>query len=131
MIDHLSITTSDLDRAQAFYDAVLGAARLSAGQPPRERAIGYGERDHGPDGAPCYISIYLCTATSCPTTGTGASARRAAPPCAPSIRPPLPMAAPTTDRRASARDYSPDYYAAFVRDPDGNRLEAVTRRPEE
>ena len=27
--------------------------------------------------------------------------------------------------------YSPDYYAAFVRDPDGNRLEAVTRRPEE
>ena len=27
--------------------------------------------------------------------------------------------------------YSPDYYAAFVRDPDGNRIEAVTRRPEE
>ena len=27
--------------------------------------------------------------------------------------------------------YSPDYYAAFVRDPDGNRLEAVTRRPED
>ena len=26
--------------------------------------------------------------------------------------------------------YSPDYYAAFVRDPDGNRLEAVTRQPE-
>ncbi len=26
---------------------------------------------------------------------------------------------------------SSDYYIAFVRDPDGNRLEAVTRRPEE
>jgi hypothetical protein len=24
-----------------------------------------------------------------------------------------------------------NYYAAFVRDPDGNRIEAVTRRPEE
>jgi predicted lactoylglutathione lyase len=23
------------------------------------------------------------------------------------------------------RDYTPDYYAAFVRDPDGNKLEAV------
>ena len=23
------------------------------------------------------------------------------------------------------RDYIPDYYAAFVRDPDGNKLEAV------
>jgi catechol 2,3-dioxygenase-like lactoylglutathione lyase family enzyme len=22
--------------------------------------------------------------------------------------------------------YSPDYYAAFIRDPDGNRIEAVT-----
>ena len=22
-------------------------------------------------------------------------------------------------------DYTPDYYAAFVRDPDGNKLEAV------
>ena len=28
-------------------------------------------------------------------------------------------------------EYSGNYYAAFVRDPDGNRLEAVTRRPEE
>jgi hypothetical protein len=26
---------------------------------------------------------------------------------------------------------SPNYYAAFVRDPDGNRIEALTRRPEE
>jgi hypothetical protein len=27
--------------------------------------------------------------------------------------------------------YSPEYYAAFVRDADGNRLEAVTRRSED
>ena len=27
--------------------------------------------------------------------------------------------------------YSPEYYAAFVLDPDGNRIEAMTRRPEE
>ena len=36
------------------------------------------------------------------------------------------------DRAPGIREiYSPDYHAAFVRDPDGNRLEAVTRRPEE
>ena len=59
MIDHLSITTTDLDRAQAFYDAALGAL----GYPRvhrRAEAMGYGVRDHGPD-APPYISIYLCT----------------------------------------------------------------------
>jgi catechol 2,3-dioxygenase-like lactoylglutathione lyase family enzyme len=27
--------------------------------------------------------------------------------------------------------YDPDYYGAFVRDPDGNRLEAVTHQPED
>jgi catechol 2,3-dioxygenase-like lactoylglutathione lyase family enzyme len=27
-------------------------------------------------------------------------------------------------------EYHPDYYGAFVRDPDGNNVEAVTRQPE-
>jgi catechol 2,3-dioxygenase-like lactoylglutathione lyase family enzyme len=27
-------------------------------------------------------------------------------------------------------EYHPDYYAAFVRDPDGNNVEAVSQRPE-
>ena len=43
MIDHLSITTTDLDRAQAFYDAALGAL----GYPRvhrRAEAMGYGDR---------------------------------------------------------------------------------------
>ena len=68
MIDHLSITTTDLDRAQAFCDAVMGA-------------LGTGGSD---DGSPGIREIY-----------------------------------------------GPDYCTAFVRDPDGNRLEVLTRRPEE
>jgi hypothetical protein len=27
-------------------------------------------------------------------------------------------------------EYHPDYYGAFVRDPDGNNVEAVRHRPE-
>jgi hypothetical protein len=27
-------------------------------------------------------------------------------------------------------EYDPDYYGAFVRDPDGNNVEAVCRSPE-
>ena len=57
MFDHLSITASDLDRAQTFYDAILaplGVPRVNR----RGRAIGYGERRHV-DGAPCYLSVYL------------------------------------------------------------------------
>ncbi len=37
----------------------------------------------------------------------------------------LPPAARPTARRVS-RAHSEGYYAAFIRDPDGNRIEAVT-----
>jgi catechol 2,3-dioxygenase-like lactoylglutathione lyase family enzyme len=128
MIDHLSITTTELDRAQAFYDVVLGAL----GYPRvnrRERAIGYGER-HATDGAPAYISIYL-SANVVPDNRHWC------------FRAPSRAAVRAFHRLAIAHGgtddgppgirehYSPTYYAAFVRDPDGNRIEAVTRRPED
>ena len=84
MIDHLSITTTDLDRAQTFYDAVLGPL----GYPRvnrRTSSIGYGVHERGVDDGP------------------------------PGLRP----------------EYHHDYYGAFVRDPDGNRIEAVTHVDED
>ena len=128
MFDHLSITASDLDRARAFYDAVLGTlgiARVNR----RPRAIGYGERLHR-DGAPCYLSVYLSDKVVADNRHW----------C---FRAPSRAAVRTFHQAALAHGgaddgppglreiYSPDYYAAFVRDPDGNRLEAITRRPEE
>ena len=32
--------------------------------------------------------------------------------------------------RASGAHYHPDYYGAFVFDPDGNNVEAVCHKPE-
>ncbi|MCA0250438.1 MAG: VOC family protein [Proteobacteria bacterium] len=130
MFDHLSITTTDLDRAQSFYDAVLaplGVPRVNR----RERSVGYGERS-GADGGPCYLSVYL----SDRETGVVADNRHWC------FRAPSRAAVRAFHRAALAQGgtddgppglreiYSPDYYAAFVRDPDGNRLEAVTRQPE-
>jgi catechol 2,3-dioxygenase-like lactoylglutathione lyase family enzyme len=129
MIDHLSITTTDLDRAQAFYDAALGAL----GYPRvnrRAEAIGYGARDRSPD-APPYISIYRCTGKLVPDNRhwcfrapnraavrafhQAALANGGSDDGAPGLRP----------------NYHPDYYGAFVRDPDGNRIEAVTHQRED
>jgi catechol 2,3-dioxygenase-like lactoylglutathione lyase family enzyme len=129
MIDHLSITTTDLDRAQAFYDAVLGAL----GYPRvnrRPNAIGYGVRERAPE-APAYISVYLSTAILVPDNRHWC------------FRAPSRAAVRAFHQAALAHGgsddgppgirerYSPDYYAAFVRDPDGNRIEAVTRRSED
>ncbi len=126
MIDHLSITTTDVERAQTFYDAVLGAL----GYPRvyrRPEAIGYGVRERGSD-APAYISIYLATSPSVPDNrhwAFRASSRAAVQAFhaaalghggsddgPPGLRP----------------QYNADYYGAFVRDPDGNRIEAVTHQ---
>lgn len=128
MFDHLSITTSDLDRAQKFYDAVLaplGVPRVNR----RERTIGYGERPRA-DGAACYLSIYLSDTVVpdnrhwCFRAPSRAAVR--------AFHGAALANGGSDDGLPGIRDiYSHDYYAAFVRDPDGNRLEAVTRRPEE
>jgi len=129
MIDHLSITTTDLDRAQTFYDAALGAL----GYPRvnrRPHAIGYGVRDRGPD-APAYISVYLSTGTLTPDNRHWAfrAQNRAA------VRAFYKAAlghGGTDDGPPGLRpNYHPDYYGAFVRDPDGNRIEAVTHQRED
>ena len=124
MIDHLSITTTDLDRAQAFYDAVLaplGYPRVNR----RERSIGYGERRRDAN-APAYISVYLTRGTLVPDNRhwafrapsraavrafhAAALAHGGKDDGAPGLRP----------------EYHEHYYGAFVLDPDGNRIEAVT-----
>jgi catechol 2,3-dioxygenase-like lactoylglutathione lyase family enzyme len=121
----VSITASDLDRAQLFYDATLAALGY-----PRvhrtARGIGYGERGAG---AP-YISVFLGDhvvadkrhwAFRAPSRAAVRAFHAAAlshggrDDGAPGLRP----------------DYGPTYYAAFVHDPDGNRIEAVCREPQE
>jgi catechol 2,3-dioxygenase-like lactoylglutathione lyase family enzyme len=128
MIDHLSITTTDLDRAQLFYDAVLGAL----GHPRvnrRANAIGYGVRERGPD-APAYISIYLCTASLVPDNRHWAFRARSRSEVRAFHQAALAHGGTDDGAPGLRPNYHPDYYGAFVRDPDGNRIEAVTHQGE-
>lgn len=129
MLDHLSITATDLDRAQIFYDAALGAL----GYPRvnrRPNAIGYGVRERAP-GAASYISIYLCTGRLLPDNrhwAFRASSRAAVR----AFHAAALSHGGTDDGAPGPRpQYHADYHAAFVRDPDGNRIEAVTHQRED
>ena len=123
MLDHVSITVADLARARPFYDAVMAAL----GQPKvwqDEDGCGYGLRSDARHPERSYISVrpvaallpdrrHWCFKASSrdmvAAFHAAALAHGGRDDGAPGPRP----------------DYHPSYYAAFVLDPDGNRLEAV------
>ncbi|MBA7467907.1 hypothetical protein ES707_03144 [subsurface metagenome] len=121
MIDHVSVGASDLDRAAKFYEATLGALGL-ARLVTRPGTVGFGKaypelwinlREGMPRVAPeSGVHICLRAKTTDEVDAFHAAALSAGGACdgAPGIRP--------HDRVR--------YYAAFVTDPDGNRIEAVT-----
>jgi catechol 2,3-dioxygenase-like lactoylglutathione lyase family enzyme len=123
MLDHLSIQCADVTASATFYDAVLtplGGVRVmdfgevvGYGVPPRPdfwigpRSTGDGFREsHIAFGAPdrAAVRAFLDAAV-----GAGAEVLHQA-----RVWP----------------EYHPNYYGAFVRDPDGNNVEAVCHLPE-
>ena len=122
MLDHLSIQCEDLDAASAFYDTVLatigGRRVLDFGS-----VVGYGV-----DFPDFWIG----------PVNTGEASREVHIAFTASDR-----AAVIAFRDAAAGigaevlheprvwpEYHPNYFGAFVRDPDGNNVEAVCHAPE-
>jgi catechol 2,3-dioxygenase-like lactoylglutathione lyase family enzyme len=122
MLDHLSLQCADMAASAAFYDAVLaplGAARvLDFGE-----AIGYGT----PSNAEFWIGQQ--------TTGDGfreshiafAAADLAA--VRAFFEAAVLVGAEVLYEPQIWPDYHENYYGAFVRDPDGNNVEAVCHQP--
>jgi catechol 2,3-dioxygenase-like lactoylglutathione lyase family enzyme len=123
MLDHVSITVSDIDAAERFYDAVmraLGAVKIGR----RNDWLGYGERASATFPERTFLAIYRGPA---PEQGS----RRH---CCFKAKSRAQVdafwgagiaAGGSDDGRPGPRDYHASYYGAFLRDPDGNRIEAV------
>lgn len=121
MIDHVSISVGDLAASTAFYESVLralGFVKLVV----RPNTIGFGKRypefwlNHCPgmarvaDDSGHHVCLRAANSEAVNAFHRAALASGAADDGAPGLRP----------------EYTDTYYAAFVRDPDGNRIEAVT-----
>jgi catechol 2,3-dioxygenase-like lactoylglutathione lyase family enzyme len=121
MIDHVSIPVRDLARAALFYEAVL--ASLGHGKlEVRETTVGFGKRyaefwlNHRPDmpPAPPHSGAHVCLRARDPAAVDTFHAAAL-------------EAGGTSDGEPGLRPhFGPGYYAAFIRDLDGNRIEAVT-----
>jgi catechol 2,3-dioxygenase-like lactoylglutathione lyase family enzyme len=121
VIDHLGISCSDLDRSAAFYDAVLGVLghrRLM----DHGVAIGYGT-DHP--------SFWL---SAQPAEGPASGPNREihvafTAPSADAVRAffdtAVSLGAEVLHEPRLWPEYHDRYFGAFLRDPDGNNIEAV------
>jgi catechol 2,3-dioxygenase-like lactoylglutathione lyase family enzyme len=121
MIDHVSVAVSDLQRAADFYDNVLGPLghlRLET----RIHNIGFGKR---------YPEFWINQRGDMrqldPQSGAHIAFRAANKAAVDAFHAAALNCGGACDGPPGLRPQHGDgYYAAFIRDPDGNRIEAVT-----
>ena len=123
MLDHLGIQCSDLQASASFYDAVLaplGGVRVM----DFDVAIGYG--------VPPMPDFWISALES--GDGFRESHVAFAAPDRAAVRAFFDAAvaagAEVLHEPRVWPEYHPGYYGGFVRDPDGNNVEAVCHRPE-
>jgi len=122
MIDHISIAVRDLVKGERFYAALLAPLGLAKLREWPDAAIGFGKkypefwinRRDAMDRVADDSGVHICLRAS---DITAVDAFHAA----------ALQAGGTSDGEPGLRPhYYEGYYAAFIRDPDGNRIEAVT-----
>lgn len=121
MIDHVSINVCNLEASGAFYDAVLGTIGLTR-VVDKADTIGFGKTypefwlNARPGSAPAvadsgtHICLRARTTEAVDAFHKAAIGAGGSDDGPPGMRP----------------EYNDRYYAAFIRDPDGNRIEVVT-----
>jgi len=128
MISHVTVGSNDIARAKAFYQRVmapLGYVRVVEG----DNHFAYGEAEGAPagfwvltpfDGRPAERGNGWHCAFLAPSRAAVDAFHAAA------------LAAGGRDEGAPGPrpHYSENYYGAYVRDPDGNKLQAVCHHPE-
>jgi catechol 2,3-dioxygenase-like lactoylglutathione lyase family enzyme len=121
MIDHISIAVCDLDKAARFYQAVLGAIGYATLE-TRPHTIGFGKTY--PE---FWINLRPAMAPIAPDSGVHAGLRVRSTALVDAFHAAALSAGGTSDGAPGLRPQHGDgYYAAFIRDPDGNRIEVVT-----
>jgi catechol 2,3-dioxygenase-like lactoylglutathione lyase family enzyme len=122
MIDHISIAVRDLKAAERFYTALLAPLGMSKLREWPDAAVGFGKKHpefwvnrradmaRVPDDSGVHVCLRGRETAAIDAFHAAGVASGGTSDGAPGLRP----------------HYYENYYAAFIRDPDGNRIEAVT-----
>lgn len=121
MIDHVSVAVRDLATATKFYDAVLGAIgyrRIDT----RPRTAGWGKKY-----SDFWVNLRPAMTPAVPDSGAHICLRATSKEMVDAFHAAALASGGSSDGAPGPRkNDDPRYYAAFIRDPDGNRVEAVT-----
>jgi catechol 2,3-dioxygenase-like lactoylglutathione lyase family enzyme len=133
MLSYVYLGTNDLDRATRFYDATLGSLGLSrcfTGDADWDRiAAGWGTyEDGGMRELALWLGKPLDTLPATAGNGTMVAFRARSWNEVDAFHDTALAHGGRSEGTPGLRaHYSPDFYAAYVRDPDGNKLAAVCR----
>ena len=121
MIDHVSIPVRDLAVATRFYEAVLGVLGIIKLE-ERPATVGFGKK---------YSDFWINLRTDTPNLpenfGAHVCFRARSTDLVDAFHAAALKAGGSSDGAPGLRpQHGEGYFAAFIRDPDGNRIEAVT-----
>lgn len=120
VLSHVSLGTNDYPRAKAFYDAVLATLQIRCVM-DFPGGAGYGRQfpefwiqaPHDRGRASAGNGVHVCFFAASQEEVKAFHAKA------------LELGATDDGAPGGRPEYSPDYYAAFVRDLDGNKIEAM------
>lgn len=128
MLDHIGFSVADYARSRVFYDAALAPLGFSRQMEVTKAETGdYEGAGYGAAGEPAF---WIGAGGSAPLTGRLHVAFKAADRAAVDAFYAAAMAAGATDNGPPGirAHYHPNYYGAFVLDPDGHNIEAVCHK---
>jgi catechol 2,3-dioxygenase-like lactoylglutathione lyase family enzyme len=123
MLDHVGVNVSDYERSRVFYEGALAPLGFSLLMEPVPRTGGFGSEGKPwfwitDQREPTTVNVHVAFAARDRATVDAFHAAA--------------LEAGGTDNGAPGirAIYHPDYYGAYVLDPDGNNVEVVCHRPE-
>jgi catechol 2,3-dioxygenase-like lactoylglutathione lyase family enzyme len=119
-LSHVSVGTNNFPRAKAFYDAVLATLEIQCLM-DFDGGAGYGrqfpefwvQKPHDGQAASTGNGVHICFNAQSEQQVQAFHAKA------------LQQGGSDDGEPGMRPEYSPGYYAAFVRDPDGNKVEAM------
>jgi catechol 2,3-dioxygenase-like lactoylglutathione lyase family enzyme len=122
MIDHISIAVRDFKASEAFYTALLAPLGLIKLREWPDAALGFGKKY--PE---FWINRRVNMSALETDSGVHVCLRATSTEAVDAFHAAALACGGTSDGTPGLRpEYNDCYYAAFIRDPDGNRIEAVT-----